>query len=67
MVFTHNMGFWPLRYAAIVVVAAALVVADSSLVLGQDGKVALSMNTEGMFRGQIDATGKRKVAIYSDE
>ncbi len=35
MVFTHNMGFWPQRYAAIVVVAVTLVLADSSLVLGQ--------------------------------
>ena len=35
MVFTHNMGFWPQRYAAIVVVAVNLVLADSSLVLGQ--------------------------------
>jgi L-asparaginase / beta-aspartyl-peptidase len=37
------------------------------IVLGQDGKVALSMNTEGMFRGQVSASGQRKVAIYSDE
>jgi beta-aspartyl-peptidase (threonine type) len=37
------------------------------IVLGQDGKVALSMNTEGMFRGQVTSAGQRKVAIYSDE
>jgi beta-aspartyl-peptidase (threonine type) len=37
------------------------------IVLGQDGRVALSMNTEGMFRGQVSAGGQRKVAIYADE
>jgi beta-aspartyl-peptidase (threonine type) len=37
------------------------------IVLGQDGKVALSMNTEGMFRGQVSAGGQRQVAIYADE
>lgn len=37
------------------------------IVLGADGKVALSMNTEGMFRGQASADGKRKVGIYQDE
>ena len=35
MVFTHNMGFWPQRYAAIVVFVVTLVLADSSLVVGQ--------------------------------
>jgi beta-aspartyl-peptidase (threonine type) len=37
------------------------------IVLGRDGDVAMSMNTEGMFRGRADATGRREVAIYSDE
>jgi L-asparaginase / beta-aspartyl-peptidase len=37
------------------------------IVLGADGKVALSMNTEGMFRGQVSASGQRQVAIYADE
>jgi beta-aspartyl-peptidase (threonine type) len=37
------------------------------IVLGRNGDVALSMNTEGMFRGRADATGRRDVAIYSDE
>lgn len=37
------------------------------IVLGHDGSVALSMNTDGMFRGQVDATGKQSVAIYADE
>ena len=27
------------------------------IVLSHDGSVALSMNTEGMFRGRADATG----------
>jgi L-asparaginase / beta-aspartyl-peptidase len=37
------------------------------IVLSHDGSVALSMNTEGMFRGQTDATGRKVVAIYADE
>ncbi len=37
------------------------------IVLSHDGSVALSTNTEGMFRGRADATGRREVAIYLDE
>ncbi len=37
------------------------------IVLGRDGSIALSMNTEGMFRGRVDASGAREVAIYADE
>ena len=37
------------------------------IVLSKDGSTALSMNTEGMFRGRADASGKREVGIYSDE
>ncbi len=37
------------------------------IVLSNDGSTALSMNTEGMFRGRADASGKRQVAIYADE
>lgn len=37
------------------------------IVLNHDGSVALSMNTEGMFRGRADASGKREVGIYVDE
>ncbi len=37
------------------------------IVLGADGDVALSMNTEGMFRGRADSSGRRKVSIYRDE
>jgi beta-aspartyl-peptidase (threonine type) len=37
------------------------------IVLGRDGDVALSMNTEGMFRGRADSTGRREVGIYADE
>jgi len=41
--------------------------AGGVIVLGHDGGVALSMNTEGMFRGRADASGVRKVGIYADE
>ncbi len=37
------------------------------IVLSHDGAVALSMNTEGMFRGRADATGRKDVGIYVDE
>ncbi len=37
------------------------------IVLSHDGSTALSMNTEGMFRGRADSTGKREVGIYVDE
>lgn len=37
------------------------------IVLSRDGSVALSMNTEGMFRGHADATGRKEVGIYTDE
>jgi beta-aspartyl-peptidase (threonine type) len=37
------------------------------IVLGRDGDVALSMNSEGMFRGRADSTGRKDVAIYADE
>ena len=37
------------------------------IVLSHDGSVALSMNTEGMFRGRADASGVRDVSIYADE
>jgi beta-aspartyl-peptidase (threonine type) len=41
--------------------------AGGVIVLARDGSVALSMNTEGMFRGQANAAGKREIAIYADE
>ena len=37
------------------------------IVLSKDGDAALTMNTEGMFRGLADSTGRREVGIYSDE
>ena len=37
------------------------------IVLSHDGSAALSMNTEGMFRGRADATGFRRVGVYGDE
>ncbi|MEQ1609697.1 MAG: isoaspartyl peptidase/L-asparaginase [Hyphomonadaceae bacterium] len=41
--------------------------AGGVIVLGHKGDVALSMNTEGMFRGRTDASGVRQVGIYVDE
>ena len=41
--------------------------AGGVIVLSHDGSVALSMNTEGMFRGRADATGRKDVGIYTDE
>lgn len=37
------------------------------IVLSHDGSTGLSMNTEGMFRGHADASGRRQVGIYTDE
>ena len=37
------------------------------IVLSKDGSTTLSMNTEGMFRGRADSTGRRETGIYSDE
>jgi beta-aspartyl-peptidase (threonine type) len=37
------------------------------IVLSHTGEPALMMNTEGMFRGEANANGKREVAIYTDE
>jgi beta-aspartyl-peptidase (threonine type) len=37
------------------------------IVISNDGSVALSMNTEGMFRGHADANGRKVVGIYTDE
>lgn len=37
------------------------------IVISHDGSVALSMNTEGMFRGHADSTGLKEVGIYADE
>ena len=39
----------------------------AALKLSHDGSVALSMNTEGMFRGRADATGRKDIGIYTDE
>lgn len=37
------------------------------IVLGKGGDAALAMNTDGMFRGAADSTGKRTTAIFADE
>ncbi|MDP3495778.1 MAG: isoaspartyl peptidase/L-asparaginase [Hyphomonadaceae bacterium] len=46
---------------------AALGGSGGVIVVGHDGSVALSMNTEAMFRGRADASGVREVGIYADE
>jgi hypothetical protein len=33
----------------------------------KDGDTAMTMNTDGMFRAEADASGRRTVAIYADE
>ena len=32
-----------------------------------DGRVAMPFNTRGMYRGSVDTTGRRTVAVYADE
>lgn len=36
------------------------------IVVTRDGDAALAMNTDGMFRGEADASGKRMTGIYAD-
>jgi len=36
------------------------------IALDRDGNVAMPFNTEGMYRGTIDAKGKVEIAIYKD-
>jgi beta-aspartyl-peptidase (threonine type) len=37
------------------------------IVVTKDGDTAMAMNTDGMFRAEADASGKRTTAIYSEE
>jgi L-asparaginase / beta-aspartyl-peptidase len=37
------------------------------IVIAKDGAHAMSMNTDGMFRGRIDSTGRRETGIYAKE
>jgi beta-aspartyl-peptidase (threonine type) len=37
------------------------------IVLDPKGASAMMMNTEGMFRGRVNESGQRSVAIYADE
>lgn len=37
------------------------------IVISRDGDVSLHMNTQGMFRGRADSTGRRDTGIYVDE
>jgi beta-aspartyl-peptidase (threonine type) len=37
------------------------------IVLSKGGEAALVMNTEGMFRGLADSTGRRETGIYADD
>jgi beta-aspartyl-peptidase (threonine type) len=58
----------PIAQAADEVLAevAALGGDGGVIVLGADGSHAMPYNTEGMFRGSIDAQGKVHVAIFAD-
>jgi beta-aspartyl-peptidase (threonine type) len=37
------------------------------IVVGRNGDTALAMNTDGMFRAEADASGRRTTAIYAEE
>jgi beta-aspartyl-peptidase (threonine type) len=37
------------------------------IVVTKDGDTAMAMNTDGMFRAEADASGRRTTAIYADE
>jgi beta-aspartyl-peptidase (threonine type) len=34
------------------------------IAIDSDGRIAMSFNTEGMFRGARDSGGRREIAIY---
>ena len=36
------------------------------IVMDRDGNVAMPFNTEGMYRGAIDPTGKLTIDIYKE-
>ncbi|HSN17299.1 MAG TPA: isoaspartyl peptidase/L-asparaginase [Gammaproteobacteria bacterium] len=38
-----------------------------AIVMDHDGNIRMPFNTEGMYRGYIDTSGKEVVAIYNDE
>jgi beta-aspartyl-peptidase (threonine type) len=38
-----------------------------AIAMDKDGHIAMPFNTEGMYRGYIDTTGKEVVAIYREE
>ncbi len=38
-----------------------------AIAMDHDGNIRMPFNTEGMYRGYIDASGKEVVAIYKDE
>ena len=38
-----------------------------AIAMDKDGHIAMPFNTEGMYRGYIDTTGKEVVEIYKDE
>lgn len=37
------------------------------IAVDKDGNVALEFNSAGMYRGAVDAEGRRQIAIYADE
>ena len=38
-----------------------------AIVMDRDGHIAMPFNTEGMYRGYIDSSGKEEIRIYGDE
>jgi beta-aspartyl-peptidase (threonine type) len=38
-----------------------------AIAMDHDGNIRMPFNTEGMYRGYIDTSGKEIVAIYKDE
>ena len=38
-----------------------------AIAMDHDGNIRMPFNTEGMYRGYIDTSGKEVVAIYKDE
>lgn len=41
--------------------------AGGVIAMDRQGEIAMPFNTEGMYRGSIDATGQMTIAIYGDE
>lgn len=55
---------WPLERAAAWVIARLETGAGGLIAVAGDGSVAMPFNSEGMFRGVIDAAGRLEVAVW---